>query len=38
LLSLFLNRAEFDEEVVGKFLALIDIEEFKIREKFQQLT
>jgi len=28
------RRAEFDEELIRKYLSLIDIEEFKIREKF----
>ena len=27
------RRAEFDEELIRKYLALIDMEEFKIREK-----
>ncbi|HWI93954.1 MAG TPA: Na+/H+ antiporter [Flavisolibacter sp.] len=27
------HRAEFDEELIRKYLALVDIEEFKIREK-----
>jgi CPA1 family monovalent cation:H+ antiporter len=27
------RRAEFDEELIRKYLSLIDIEEFKIREK-----
>jgi len=29
-----MNRhAEFDEELIRKYLSLIDLEEFKIREK-----
>jgi Na+/H+ antiporter len=31
-------RAEFDEDVIRKYLSLIDIEEFKIREKILQTT
>jgi CPA1 family monovalent cation:H+ antiporter len=27
------RRAEFDEELIRKYLSLIDLEEFKIREK-----
>jgi CPA1 family monovalent cation:H+ antiporter len=27
------HRAEFDEELIRKYLSLIDLEEFKIREK-----
>jgi CPA1 family monovalent cation:H+ antiporter len=27
------HRAEFDEDVIRKYLSLIDIEEFKLREK-----
>ena len=27
------RRAEFDEDLIRKYLSLIDIEEFKIREK-----
>jgi monovalent cation/hydrogen antiporter len=27
------HKAEFDEELVRKYLSLIDMEEFKIREK-----
>jgi CPA1 family monovalent cation:H+ antiporter len=30
------RRSEFDEELIRKYLALIDIEEFKIREKLLQ--
>jgi CPA1 family monovalent cation:H+ antiporter len=27
------HRAEFDEDLIRKYLALIDLEEFKLREK-----
>jgi CPA1 family monovalent cation:H+ antiporter len=27
------KRAEFDEDLIRKYLSLIDLEEFKIREK-----
>jgi CPA1 family monovalent cation:H+ antiporter len=27
------HRAEFDEELIRKYLALIDLEEYKLREK-----
>jgi CPA1 family monovalent cation:H+ antiporter len=27
------KRAEFDEEFIRKYLTLIDLEEFKVREK-----
>lgn len=30
------HREEFDEEVIRKYLALIDIEEFKVREKLRE--
>ena len=30
------HRAEFDEELIRKYLSLIDLEEFKIREKLIQ--
>ncbi|HYF33144.1 MAG TPA: Na+/H+ antiporter [Chitinophagaceae bacterium] len=30
------NRAEFDEDIIRKYLSLIDIEEFKVREKILQ--
>lgn len=30
------RRAEFDEELIRKYLSLIDIEEFKIREKLSE--
>jgi monovalent cation/hydrogen antiporter len=30
------NRAEFDEELIRKYLSLMDIEEFKVREKLPQ--
>ena len=30
------RRAEFDEELIRKYLALIDLEEFKVREKIIQ--
>ncbi len=33
LLDKMNNKAEFDEELIRKYLSLIDIEEFKIREK-----
>ena len=33
LLNKMNRRAEFDEELIRKYLALIDLEEFKIREK-----
>jgi monovalent cation/hydrogen antiporter len=33
------HRAEFDEELIRKYLALIDLEEFKLREKqLQEVT
>ena len=33
LLSHMNNREEFEEEVIRKYLSLIDLEEFKLREK-----
>jgi CPA1 family monovalent cation:H+ antiporter len=33
LLSRMNRSAEFDEDLVRKYLSLIDLEEFKIREK-----
>lgn len=30
------HRAEFDEELIRKYLALIDLEEYKVREKLHQ--
>ncbi|HEV8515874.1 MAG TPA: Na+/H+ antiporter [Cyclobacteriaceae bacterium] len=38
LLDQMNHKAEFDEELIRKYLSLIDIEEFKIREKLQQET
>lgn len=32
------HLAEFDEELIRKYLSLIDIEEYKIREKLLQIT
>jgi len=34
LLNKMNHRKEFDEDVIRKYLALVDIEEFKMREKF----
>jgi hypothetical protein len=34
LLNKMNHRAEFDEELIRKYLSLIDIEEFKLRSKF----
>jgi NhaP-type Na+/H+ and K+/H+ antiporter len=36
LLNEMNRRAEFDEEMIRKYLSLIDLEEFKIREKIVQ--
>jgi monovalent cation/hydrogen antiporter len=36
LLNAMNNRTEFDEELIRKYLSLIDLEEFKIREKLVQ--
>jgi CPA1 family monovalent cation:H+ antiporter len=36
LLNEMNHRAEFDEEMIRKYLSLIDLEEFKIREKIVQ--
>jgi CPA1 family monovalent cation:H+ antiporter len=33
LLNQMNQRAEFDEEIIRKYLSLIDLEEFKLREK-----
>ena len=33
LLNSMTHRTEFDEDVIRKYLALIDVEEFKVREK-----
>ena len=33
LLNQMNHRSEFDEELIRKYLALIDLEEYKIREK-----
>jgi CPA1 family monovalent cation:H+ antiporter len=30
------RRAEFDEDLIRKYLSLIDLEEFKLREKLSQ--
>ncbi|MEO6546530.1 MAG: Na+/H+ antiporter [Ferruginibacter sp.] len=38
LLSAMNHRAEFDEELIRKHLSLIDIEEFKLREKLLETT
>jgi monovalent cation/hydrogen antiporter len=32
------RRAEFDEELIRKYLALIDLEEIKLREKWFEET
>jgi len=37
LLDQMNHKAEFDEELIRKYLSLIDIEEFKIREKLLQV-
>jgi CPA1 family monovalent cation:H+ antiporter len=29
------RKAEFDEEIIRKYLGLVDIEEYKVREKFK---
>jgi len=36
LLNKMNRRSEFDEELIRKYLSLIDLEEFKIREKIMQ--
>jgi monovalent cation/hydrogen antiporter len=38
LLNKMNRRSEFDEELIRKYLSLIDLEEFKIREKIVQET
>lgn len=38
LLSDMNQRSEFDEDLIRKYLGLIDLEEFKIREKLVQLN
>ena len=38
LLNKMNRRSEFNEELIRKYLSLIDIEEFKIREKKLQET
>jgi CPA1 family monovalent cation:H+ antiporter len=30
------HRAEFDEDLIRKYLSLIDLEEYKLREKIVQ--
>ena len=36
LLDQMNHKSEFDEEIIRKYLSLIDIEEFKVREKLLQ--
>jgi CPA1 family monovalent cation:H+ antiporter len=36
LLNEMNRRAEFDEDVIRKYLSLLDIDEFKIRQKILQ--
>ena len=36
LLDKMNHKAEFDEDLIRKYLSLIDMEEFKIREKLLQ--
>ncbi|MGZ8558206.1 MAG: hypothetical protein ACXWWC_07735 [Chitinophagaceae bacterium] len=38
LLNEMNRRAEFDEELIRKYHALTDLEEFRIREKILQVT
>ena len=37
LLDQMNHKAEFDEELIRKYLALIDLEEFKVREKILEV-
>jgi CPA1 family monovalent cation:H+ antiporter len=32
------HRAEFDEELIRKYLSLIDLEEMKVREKIVKVS